>query len=183
MSCRVSCGSGIPEQLEPRWGSWHRLLHLFCTCGILRPALVAQNSSSTHPSNAVTPAPPIYRMRSLQLHPSSECGHSSSTPLLTPAPHGSVRSGTRAVTVCDERCFVCVSLWCVYWGGGAWRHHHKYLRTMFRSARASSISTSCWTGENTATSFSVGDRLKSTPCISKPYAVIHTQDPCFDACT
>ena len=116
-------------------------------------------------------------MRSLQLHPSSECGHSSSTPLLTPAPHGSVRSGTRAVTACDERCFVCVSLWCVYWGGGAWRRHHKYLRTMFRSARASSISTSCWTGENTATSFSVGDRLKSTPCISKPYAVIHTQDP------
>ena len=120
----------------------------------------------------------LYRMRSLQLRPSIECGHSSSAHLSTPAAHGPVRSGTRAVTVCDERCFVCVSLWCVCWGGGAWRRHHKYLRTMFRSARASSISTSCWTGENTATSFSVGDRLKlSAPCRSKRYAIVHRQDP------
>ena len=141
----------------------------------LRPSIECGHSSSAHLSNAVTPAPPIYRMRSLQLRPST-----------TPAAHGSVRSGTRAVTVCDERCFVCVSLWCVCWGGGAWRRHHKYLRTMFRSARASSISTSCWTGENTATSFSVGDRLKlSAPCISKRYAIIHRQDPHFlmHACT
>lgn len=82
-------------------------------------------------------------------------------------------SWRRHYTACDERCSVYVLLWCVRSGGDVRRCHRKYRRTTFRSARASSISTSSWTGE------AVSVAGWSASCISKQSAVRHRQD---DAC-